>query len=386
MKKLKCVSILVLSMTLLIGSCSEKEPLSPNANEKAGIESGRFLKSTNSLGQVTVMTWNIYVGANVDIVLQATGPIDLAIKVAAAYDTLQMTNFPERAVAIAKQIAKTKPHIIGLQEVSLIQRFSTYPPTPGSLTEQLDYLHILLNAIAAEGLNYRLADSVHNADVYVPMYAGGTPASPVLNTVRLLDADVILVRHDVDYGNSIKNNYAAALEIPDFGIKISRGYVSVEATVNQKAYRYVNTHLEAFTEFVRLLQARELTETFADASLPVIMAGDFNTLTSPLSDDATYQLLTSNLKDSWVHNLYGNQGDGFTSPNASDLMNPYPDLYQRIDLILVGNYGSSAGINEIGPVRAEVIGDELRDRTPSGLWPSDHAGVVAQLHLASPAL
>src|SRR5262249_61114714 len=28
---------------------------------------------------------------------------------------------------------------------------------------------------------------------------------------------------------------------------------------------------------------------------------------------------------------------------------------------------------------AGVVGDELPDRTPSGLWPSDHGGVVATL-------
>jgi hypothetical protein len=35
-------------------------------------------------------------------------------------------------------------------------------------------------------------------------------------------------------------------------------------------------------------------------------------------------------------------------------------------------------------VAAEVLGEELDDRTPTGLWPSDHAGVVAKLHLAYP--
>ena len=30
---------------------------------------------------------------------------------------------------------------------------------------------------------------------------------------------------------------------------------------------------------------------------------------------------------------------------------------------------------------ADVVGDELNDRTASGLWPSDHAGVVADLRL-----
>jgi hypothetical protein len=35
-------------------------------------------------------------------------------------------------------------------------------------------------------------------------------------------------------------------------------------------------------------------------------------------------------------------------------------------------------------VAVEVLGEELEDRTPTGLWPSDHAGVVAPLHLAHP--
>ncbi|MFE2094377.1 hypothetical protein [Streptomyces sp. NPDC057582] len=32
-------------------------------------------------------------------------------------------------------------------------------------------------------------------------------------------------------------------------------------------------------------------------------------------------------------------------------------------------------------VFADVIGDKLRDRTPTGLWPSDHAGLVVRLRV-----
>jgi hypothetical protein len=35
-------------------------------------------------------------------------------------------------------------------------------------------------------------------------------------------------------------------------------------------------------------------------------------------------------------------------------------------------------------VKATVIGDELQDRTESGLWPSDHAGVVAKIQFLLP--
>ena len=49
------------------------------------------------------------------------------------------------------------------------------------------------------------------------------------------------------------------------------------------------------------------------------------------------------------------------------------NFYERIDFVFVKapnaqTYGESF-----------VLGDELRDRTPSGLWPSDHGGVVTKL-------
>ena len=28
-----------------------------------------------------------------------------------------------------------------------------------------------------------------------------------------------------------------------------------------------------------------------------------------------------------------------------------------------------------------LVGDKVRDKTPSGLWPSDHAGVIARIRM-----
>jgi hypothetical protein len=42
--------------------------------------------------------------------------------------------------------------------------------------------------------------------------------------------------------------------------------------------------------------------------------------------------------------------------------------------------GLAGGIEETQP---DVVGADPADRTPSGLWPSDHAGVVAELRLLS---
>jgi hypothetical protein len=79
------------------------------------------------------------------------------------------------------------------------------------------------------------------------------------------------------------------------------------------------------------------------------------------------------LKWTAVHDPNG----GFTS-GQSELLDNVPSLLDhRIDDAL---YQPTA----VEALEADVIGDELNDRTFSGLWPSDHAGVVATLHLARP--
>jgi len=369
-------------------SCTEKSPLSPNAEEIGSVETQQFLKGGKGGAQVDVMTWNVYVGANVDIVLGATSLFDLSLKVAAAYDTLFLTNFPERAQTIAGYVAQKKPHLIGLQEVSLIQRFSSLPPGPGTLVEQLDYLQILLDALAARGLNYVVANSINNIDIVVPRLVNGGPG---VDYVRLRDSDVILARHDVEVSNPAAANYIATLPVPIPGlppIVIPRGYVAVNAKVGQKTYRFVNTHLEAFSVLVREPQALELIGTLAGETLPIILVGDFNT-PAPTSSNPnggpTYQDFVdpnAGYVDVWPHNLVGSEGDGFTAPHDSDLRNENINLTQRIDLIFVRNQGDPAGQNEIGPVQAIVVGDEFNERTASGLWPSDHAGIIAKLHIA----
>jgi len=50
------------------------------------------------------------------------------------------------------------------------------------------------------------------------------------------------------------------------------------------------------------------------------------------------------------------------------------ELDERIDVVLV-DFG------ELVPekIKAYVLGDEQADKTPTGLWPSDHAGVAVKL-------
>ena len=82
------------------------------------------------------------------------------------------------------------------------------------------------------------------------------------------------------------------------------------------------------------------------------------------------ELIAGGLTDAW------NKDDpGFTYGQDPDLLNPDSKLSYRIDLILYRG-GSNADFNV---ENIELVGDKQADKTPSGLWPSDHAGVVATL-------
>lgn len=334
-----------------------------------------------SCGSVKVMTRNIYVGSNIDTLMAAQNPSQVPELATYAFQMLLSTNFPERAESLAKEIARGRPHLIGLQEVSTIRvqhpGDAVYGGTVPAEDVLFDYLDILLSAIQARGLDYRVAGIIQNFDVEVPMVVGVNPLQ--FDDVRLTDYDVVLARHDVQVSRVSEVNYQMSLPLPGLGIEISRGYVALDARVRNKTYRFVNTHLKAEVDLIRMAQAQELVASLQNETLPVILVGDLDT---PAPTGQTYQYLESEgLVDAWTRNLIRRNSGGFTSPHDLDLRNEEVHLYQRIDLIFVRSNVRWHGRQIIGPVLAYVVGDELHDRTPSGLWPSDHAGVVAWLKI-----
>jgi endonuclease/exonuclease/phosphatase family metal-dependent hydrolase len=144
--------------------------------------------------------------------------------------------------------------------------------------------------------------------------------------------------------------------------------------VRGKTVRFVNTHLEAFSVAVRNQQARELAVALAGSADPVVLVGDLNS--APDDSAGAYgTFAAAGYVDAWVV-AHGPEG-GFTAGQTELLDNVPSKLDHRVDYVLYQPRGVEA-------VAAEVIGEELEDRTAAGLWPSDHAGVVATLHLAHP--
>jgi hypothetical protein len=383
--KRKILLLLVLGATLIFSGWEIQAQQADGSQELADAAWwGRSVK---------VMTRNIFVGTDLDTVMGflMTDPSfdDLIKMVALAYDMLVYTDFPTRAKALAKEICWSRPHLIGLQEVYEVR---TQTPgdgvqgNPDDMVMKYDYLKILLKELRKRGMRYRVAMVVKNVDVEMPML--DLESVSMITDVRITDYDVILCREDVRIRERFAKNYGAFLQIPKPPagfIDVLRGYVSVKAKVNGRMYRVVNTHLEPFYPVVLQAQAEELVNDFANETLPTIFLGDFNT---EAPTNPTYQyIVNSGYVDVWTRNLLPWNKKGFTSGFTADLLSgvwlddPNDTLEKRIDLIFARSNVWHNSKQLIGPVFAVVVGDKPRDMTPTGLWPSDHAGVIAKLRI-----
>ena len=200
--------------------------------------------------------------------------LQVPTEVANVYNTFLASDFPGRAQAIAKSIKAHQPHLSGLQEMSLIRRqFPGDRIAGGSVPAEevvMDFRRVLMDALKSEGVDYRIAAEVENIDVEMPMFSDAG-----IVDVRLTDYDVILARNDVATSDPTGANYINTFGIEMLGLEVKRGYTAVAATVAGVTYRFVNTHLEAFSETVRLAQTHELIDSLSEETLPIILLGDF---------------------------------------------------------------------------------------------------------------
>ncbi len=326
---------------------------------------------------IKVMTRNLYLGTPLDPILSAPDLPTLFIAVAQAFGAVQATNPPERMEAIAAEIEAAQPDLVGLQEVSLWRTDtpSDGPATPAE-TVAFDFLQLLLDELSARGLSYAPVAVIENFDGEVP---AGLP--PTMD-VRLTDRDVILARTDLPtselkLSNPQAANFSVNLTLPSpvGPLTILRGWTSVDVKVRGKPVRVVNTHLETdIAPPVQVAQATELLAGPGGTSLPILFLGDFNSRADGTGTPTYGLLLAAGFLDAWSQTHPGDPG--FTCCQAPDLLNPLSLNSQRIDLVL-----HRGGWNALD---AEVVGEDPADRTPSGRWPSDHAGVASTLQLEKP--
>ena len=382
--RLRCVAVLaalLLSLGLLASSASAKPPNASAAIGSAHAVAGHGASAAGKR-DLTVMTQNLYLGSSLTPALSATDGASFVAAVAQIYATVQYTNFPVRAEEIADEVQAKDPDLIGLQEVTKWTTAGINPP-PG-----YDFLAILQADLASRGLDYSVAAVSNNANIGpAPLALPGCFEPPATFTcsVQLQDRDVILVNDDtqgLSWSNPRSGNYNAqeVINSPVGQLSFDRGWASIDARLKQQPFRFVTTHLET-EDFpaVQQAQASEFLKGPAKGGT-IVATGDFNSA-SDGSTTNSYAQLTSpgKFSDAWDEGQLGAGSSCCQESNTPPLApgalnNPTSTLRTRIDLILTRGAARSGG-NE-----AQLIGDSPFEATPP-LWPSDHAGVVAEVRL-----
>ncbi len=322
-----------------------------------------------STRMVPVMTQNMDEATDFGPVLGAATFPALLAAVAGIYLEVQASNIPERAAAVAREIGQNQPTLVGLQEVSLWRTGSF--ATPPATTVAFDQLQSLLDALSQQGLHYAPIGIRTGLDAEAPSALGFD--------VRVTDRDVVLARTDLPLSqfqvlNVQVQNFASQLVVtnPVIGpLTIPRGWIAVDAQIRGTTYRFVTTHLEAISVPVQIAQGNELLSGPGNTTGPVVFAGDFNSAAAGGPDSSvTYSnFVLAGYIDAWAVSFPSNPG--FTWPLHGEDRFTVSTPTERIDLVLVRN--------SVGVLGMQRIGNTSTDLTPSGLWPSDHAGVVATL-------
>ena len=304
--------------------------------------------------RLTVETRNLFVGFDVGAILASR------ITPAQAWTNVLLSNPAGRAERWADEIADARPDVVGLQEAALFRTGPLLNPAPAT-SVVLDYVQLLVDALAERGLTYVPVAEARNIDAEAPV------GPPFFFDARVTDRDILLVRADSQTGrlkvlDAQAGNYAFALH---FGpVTASRGWAAADLKLHGRTVRVVDTHLEAFAEAPRLIQASELLAGPAASPGPTILLGDFNS--GPPAPLPTYNLLTGTFADIWSALGLGPDLNCCHDDLTSAI--PYD---QRVDLVLERN--------GISPLSARVIGDVPGASFP--FFPSDHAGVVATVEI-----
>jgi endonuclease/exonuclease/phosphatase family metal-dependent hydrolase len=343
--------------------------------------------------KITVMSRNVFLGADLAPAIGAS-TIPQAIDGAGViWNEFQRTRFRERAVPLAREIKRSRADLVGLQEVALwrVQRPSDggAPPisplasaTPATTVEQ-DFLAILRRALRRAGARYKVVAVQREFDAELPVDvdasdATGTGPLAVFGAdfdARLTMRDVILARRGgkVKLGRTRRGHFETRYE-PNVGgivIPVDRGWVSVEARKKGKRFRFLNTHLEAFGDpSIREAQAKELIAGPLDTRKQRILVGDLN---SGIARHNEPERPGDDLAFRALDDFGMNDNGAVQSCCYDDLFDPNAVFDHTVDHVLTKP--------RLRTLRAFVTGDDAGERTASGLWPSDHGGVVSRLRL-----
>lgn len=242
-------------------------------------------------GRLTVMSRNLYLGADVGVALDLLP--DLSAAAQFMWDQVAATDFDVRVEQLAAEAVRFAPDVIGVQEATV---WSCRTGLFGSATPVYDFTQQFLDATAAQGVRYVVAENdgvrADNPGYEIPPIPTQTTVTdpetfqPIFGSdsadCGFTIGDVILVRDDlaeqvVAVGNSEYEDRYAVVPVV---FTIDRGYSWVDLAVAGTTVRVVSTHLESqWSEgepAPSSVQARQLVDDLSATTVPLVVMGDFN--------------------------------------------------------------------------------------------------------------
>lgn len=347
------------------------------------------------------MTRNLYLGADLTPGLHATSLNQLNDAAGEIFNQVKENDFPVRAKGLAKEILKTRPDLVGLQEAALWRTEPTckYFAPSGPFTAKhvvYDYLKLLLGQLNKGEKRYRMVAAEPEFDFETEANTDGSPNHSCDEDVRLTMRDAILARvHDGVKVKDIRTGHYKILFTPKLvgiPVPVNRGWVSADVDVRGSGwFRFVDTHLESFDDQasnptnqgtdvgngqIREAQARELIQKGGPATgkLPVILVGDLN------SDVRTPLKPGDGLADRVLLNAGFRERSTYTPLscclNTAVLTAPggggkVSDFNHKVDHVMTNR-----------PKEVKLVRSKITGRRPvNGFWDSDHAGTLSVLSL-----
>jgi hypothetical protein len=321
-----------------------------------------------------VMVRNWYLGADLIPLAGAKDMAEFEQAAAQRFQTVQANDFTKRAAALAAEVAKHKPDLIGVQEAAVWKRspdgVKDGMATAASITVY-DSVTVMQEALRKRGLSYRVVVKRAWFDYEAPTALG--------HDVRLTQQDVVLVRSGkgakkgLKLGRSFKGGFRDVLTVPtQAGPAASpRGWVGVDGSLNGRKFRFTTTHLEAYSPEIGDKQMAQLLAGPAKSRKTLqLLVGDFNSDPKTAGTDDRGAERKPNAYQTAI-------GAGFHNPLPRRNTCCFAETLTQTNESLDSWIDHAVTRPKVKVLRSSRIGT----RQVGGMYPSDHAGIVARLRL-----
>jgi endonuclease/exonuclease/phosphatase family metal-dependent hydrolase len=329
-------------------------------------------KKSDAKMDIKIMTQNMDAGTDLTFAVgELLGAFPPGVGVELTYEEILATDIPGRAALLAAKVADKKPDLLALQEATL---WRTGLSADTATTVLADQLQLLLANLSADGVPYDIVAVNTLGDLALPKASGGF--------LRFTDRDALLIRADLrppafHLSDVHSGTFDAVYSLG--GIGVPAGWISAMVHTGNSHFRLFTTHLQSPVEIdpiasaaVQLAQATQLIHELRNSTVPVVIAGDFNSDAiqgtagpGPDNTGTAAFIEAAGYIDTWTN------GPGPTWPLYLEDQIPPPSFFapssphERIDLI----FSKGLNVNSVEHVLAPGPGFPY--------YASDHAGVIA---------